>query len=281
MYSVVALLGLIGKLSISSSTHFPNLTQVGTIYSIITPLALIPSSLGLFALLVAIKPALRRFKGNMTSTNGEMFLSVIHQLFLGLYIMQLCLAGIFISVESKTARFARKIQAILTMLLFFSTCCFHFILMRETNRRLLTMFLPNGIGEDGVQGKTTQSQSKSMIVPPLLTLTRDPDILRDVGSTTETPKIQILQREVSRDPKNSSITDRMRIGMVPHILMACETLEFRLQITLWLSETPDRGHSRVRDFVMAEFEGLETVNNSLRLKKIVVEEFSSIDTRTE
>jgi len=143
------------------------------------------------------------------------------------------------------------------------------------------MFLPNGVGEGGVQGKTTQSQSKTTIVPPLLNLTRDPDILRDVGSTTKTPKIQILRSEVSRDPKNSSVTDRMRIGMVPHIPMACETLEFRLQITLWLSEMADCAHSGVRDFVMDEFEGLETVNNSLRLKKLVAEEYSSIDTRTE
>jgi hypothetical protein len=281
MYSVVALLGLIGKLSISSSTHFPKLTQVGTIYSIITPLALIPSSLGLFALLVAIKPALRRFKGNTTSTNGEMFLSVIHQLFLGLYIMQLCLAGIFISVESKTARFACKIQAILTMLLFFSTCCFHFILTRETNRRLQTVFLPNGVGEDGIQEQTTQDQSKSMAVPPLLTLTRDPEIFRDVWSTTETPKIHILQREASRDPGDSSITDRMRMGMVPHIPIAGETLKFYLQITLWLGEKADCTQSRVRDLVMDEFEGLVTANNSLKLKKMMVIECSSIDTPTK
>jgi hypothetical protein len=129
--------------------------------------------------------------------------------------------------------------------------------------------------------KDYQSQSKTTIVPPLLNLTQDLEILRDVGSTTETPKIQILRREASRDPKNSSVTDRMKIGMVPHILMACETLEFRLQITLWLSEMAGCAHSGVRDFVMDELEGLETVNNSLRLKKLVAKECSSIDTRTE
>ncbi|KAG9640402.1 hypothetical protein KCU77_g7190, partial [Aureobasidium melanogenum] len=93
MYSTVALLGVIA-----------------TVYSIITPLALLPSSLGLFALLMATKPALRRFKENAASTNGEIFSNVINQLFVGLYIMQLCLAGIFISVESKTARFAYNTQ---------------------------------------------------------------------------------------------------------------------------------------------------------------------------
>ncbi|KAH0196347.1 DUF221-domain-containing protein, partial [Aureobasidium melanogenum] len=89
MYSTVALLGVIA-----------------TVYSVITPLDLLPSSLGLFALLMATKPALRRFKENAAGTNGEIFSNVINQLFVGLYIMQLCLAGIFISVESKTARFA-------------------------------------------------------------------------------------------------------------------------------------------------------------------------------
>ncbi|TIA28278.1 hypothetical protein D6C78_10820, partial [Aureobasidium pullulans] len=141
MYSVVALLGVIG-----------------TVYSIITPLALIPSSLGLFGLLIAIKPALRRFKSSPTDTDGEIFLSVINQLFVGLYIMQLCLAGIFISVESKTAKFACKIQAILTLVLFLGTCCFQFILVRSTKRHLLTVFLPSNGGEEEAQGQTAQDQ---------------------------------------------------------------------------------------------------------------------------
>lgn len=179
---------------------------------------------------------------------------------MGLYIMQLCLAGIFISVESKTARFACKIQAILTMFLFFSTCCSHFILMRETNRRPQTIFLPSGVGEDGVQEQTTQNHSKSMTVSPLLTLTQDPEIFRDVRSTTESPKIQILQREASRDPGNSSTTDRMRIGMVPHIPISGETLKFYLQITLWLGEKANCTQSKVRDLVMDEFAGLVTAN---------------------
>ncbi|KEQ68178.1 hypothetical protein M436DRAFT_68386 [Aureobasidium namibiae CBS 147.97] len=76
------------------------------VYSFITPLALLPSSLGLFALLMAIKPALRQSSGNAAGNSGEIFSNIINQVFVGLYTMQLCLAGIFISVESKTARFA-------------------------------------------------------------------------------------------------------------------------------------------------------------------------------
>ncbi|KAG9702904.1 DUF221-domain-containing protein, partial [Aureobasidium melanogenum] len=110
MYSTVALLGVIGRLGKFIGTWFSKLTSAATVYSIITPLALLPSSLGLFALLMATKPALRRFKENAASTNGEIFSNVINQLFVGLYIMQLCLAGIFISVESKTARFAYNTQ---------------------------------------------------------------------------------------------------------------------------------------------------------------------------
>jgi hypothetical protein len=69
--------------------------------------------------------------------------------------------------------------------------------------------------------------------------------------------------------------------MVPHIPIAGETLKFYLQITLWLGEKADCTQSRVRDLVMDEFEGLVTANNSLRLKKMIVIECSSIDTPTK
>ncbi|CAD0019628.1 unnamed protein product, partial [Aureobasidium pullulans] len=97
MYSTVMLLGVI-------------------VYSIMTPLALIPSAIGIFALLIAIKPALCHFKDDSTSTGGEIFFNVVNQLFLGLYMMHLCLTGIFISTERKTEKFTSTIQAALTLL---------------------------------------------------------------------------------------------------------------------------------------------------------------------
>jgi hypothetical protein len=69
--------------------------------------------------------------------------------------------------------------------------------------------------------------------------------------------------------------------MVPHILMASQTLEIRLQITLWLSQMADCTHSGVRDLVMNDFEGLVTANNSLKLRKMMVREFLSTDTLTD
>jgi hypothetical protein len=54
-----------------------------------------------------------------------------------------------------------------------------------------------------------------------------------------------------------------------------------LQITLWLGEKADCTQLRVRDLVMDEFEGLVTANNSLKLKKMMVIECSSIDTPTK
>jgi hypothetical protein len=281
MYSVVALLGVIGKLGESLSIYFRELTCVGTVYSIITPLALIPSSLGLFALLIAIKPALRRFKGSATSTDGEVFLSVINQLFVGLYIMQLCLAGIFISVESRTARFACKIQAILTLLLLSLTFCFHFVLVRNTNRRLLTVFPPSIPGEDESQTQTVQDQSGTMNVPPLLGMIRSLEIPLGLCSSTSTSRSQVVQKEASEESIDPDLGHRTRIGMVPHIPRGCEHMEFRLQIHLWMSKMTDFTHSEVQEFAMTGFKGLKSANNSLKLEKVVVGGCLSYDTPTE
>jgi hypothetical protein len=276
MYSVVALLGVIGRPGNFPSSRFYKLTFTGTVYSIITPLALIPSSLGLFGLLMAIKPALRRFKSSATDTDGEIFLSVINQLFVGLYIMQLCLAGIFISVESKTAKFACKIQAILTLVLFLGTCCFQFILVRSTKRHLLTVFLPSKGGEEKAQGQTAQDQGESVIGPSFLETSRSPEASLHICSITDTPQCHIVQKEASKSKLD--VDHRMRIGMIPHMPRNCENIEFRLQITLWMSKMTDCTRSAGLAHVIDDFKRLETANNSLKLEKIVVGGFSDIDT---
>ncbi|KAG9801062.1 hypothetical protein KCU95_g117, partial [Aureobasidium melanogenum] len=279
MYSVVALLGVIGRPGNFPNSRFCKLTSTGTVYSIITPLALIPSSLGLFGLLIAIKPALRRFKSSPTDTDGEIFLSVINQLFVGLYIMQLCLAGIFISVESKTAKFACKIQAILTLVLFLGTCCFQFILVRSTKRHLLTVFLPSNGGEEEAQGQTAQDQGKSVIGPSFLETSRSPETSLHICSITDTPQCHIVQKEASKSELDMG--HRMRIGMIPHMPRNCENIEFCLQITLWMSKMTDCTRSTGLAHVIDDFKRLETANNSLKLEKIALGGVSDIDAPAE
>jgi hypothetical protein len=71
------------------------------------------------------------------------------------------------------------------------------------------------------------------------------------------------------------------IHPVTRLPIAGETLKFYLQITLWLGEEADCTQSTVRDLVMDEFKGLVTANNSLKLKKMMVIECSSMNTLTK
>ena len=279
MYSTVALLGVIGRLQKPTTVWSHTLTSTATVYSIITPLALLPSSLGLFALLMAIKPALRQSRGYAAGTNGEIFSNVINQLFVGLYIMQLCLAGMFISVESKTARFACKVQAILTLLLFLATCCFHFTMMRSMNQRLLTVFPRGSLDQDGVRESTVQHHhSRATALPNLLATTDPPSASSELGAIVDSPEIHLGHVGSSDHLKSSDLRYITDIGTLARLSADDRTIDFYLQITLFIRHVADDPESEVHRCIVSHFRVLHSANISLKLKKRLLWECSdSVD----
>ena len=273
MYSTVALLGVIGRLGKSIGTWFFKLTFAATVYSIITPLALLPSSLGLFALLMATKPALRRFKENAAGTNGEIFSNVINQLFVGLYIMQLCLAGIFISVESKTARFACKVQAILTLLLFLATCCFHFTMVRSMKHRLLTVFSHSSLEDDTTGDSTLQAQSRTTTGTHILATTASPETFPELRSIVDPSETQIAHIVANSYPSGPDLRRMTDVGTLARLSADDREIDFYLQITLFIRDVGSDPDSEIGQFIESSFRLLHSANSFPKLKKRLLREF--------
>lgn len=230
---------------------------------------------------MAIKPALRKFNDNEASTNGEMFSNVINQLFLGLYIMQLCLAGIFISVESKTARFACKVQAILMFILFFVTCCFHLAMVRSMKHRLQTVFPHDILKDDRAGDPTVQRQSGASTVPHLLATTDPSETFTEPHSIVGSPEVQIAHIGSSNHPTIPDLRYMTDVGMLARLSEDDRKVDFYFQITLFMKRVSDDLDSEMQRFVLNPFNELHSADGSLNLKKRLLWECSNSVDRVE
>ena len=143
--------------SITWGTFFPvyaNFACIGLIYSTIAPLMLgfLIITFGLFWFVYRYQTLyITRFKYD---TGGLLFPQAINQLFIGLYVMELCLIGLFSitsSVDLQTGipvHDPRTAQAVIMGFVFFFTIVFQVLL----NRRLgpLFQYLPITLEDDAV-----------------------------------------------------------------------------------------------------------------------------------
>lgn len=102
----------------------------------VSPLILVPTSIMLVFLLVAYTPALEQSADNTTNGDCEMFLHATHQLFCGLYTMEICLVGIFLSVRNQNGRASCSLQAILAILLLPLTCVIQVTICCQQRRQI-------------------------------------------------------------------------------------------------------------------------------------------------
>lgn len=243
---------------------------LGIVYSIMTPLALIPSAIGIFALLIAIKPALCHFKDDSTSTGGEIFFNVVNQLFLGLYMMHLCLTGIFISTERKTEKFTSTIQAALTLLLCFSTICFHFVVSRRAKLGCSTT-LYNSKRSDDIPCKLAMGNLDTFTTPyELPAIVTGPDSALIISFAAATSESRSLQRKPHRQFQTFDVGATTRNGIVPYLDPKHDMIQFRLRIALWLEEPKTEEDQELLEFFMNHLKKVQSaVVSSVLLEKNV------------
>ncbi|KAI9834931.1 MAG: hypothetical protein M1819_002654 [Sarea resinae] len=112
-------------------TFFPvytNLAAIGLIYSVISPLMLVFNivTFGLFWIVYRYNTLyVTKFRFD---TGGLLFPKAINQLFTGLYVMELCLIGLFFLVRDAQDRVACKAQAIVMIVVTVATVLYQYLL---------------------------------------------------------------------------------------------------------------------------------------------------------
>ncbi|KAK9463000.1 uncharacterized protein V1516DRAFT_689876 [Lipomyces oligophaga] len=119
---------------------YTNLGAIGIVYAIISPL-IIPMSLIAFILFyIAYRYEFMFCNYNPIDSSGLFFPRAINQLFVGIYVMELCLIGLFFLVRDSELHATCTPQAIIMIVLFFATLVYQYLLNRSMGP-LLT-FLP-------------------------------------------------------------------------------------------------------------------------------------------
>ncbi|KAK9236754.1 hypothetical protein V1525DRAFT_362281 [Lipomyces kononenkoae] len=107
---------------------YTNLGAIGIVYTIISPL-IMPMCLIAFSLFyIAYRYMFMYCNYNKVDSGGLYFHRAINQLFTGVYVMELCLVGLFFLVRDSDSRPSCTAQAIIMIVVFIFTAIYQFVL---------------------------------------------------------------------------------------------------------------------------------------------------------
>ncbi|KAI5284458.1 hypothetical protein KEM54_001319, partial [Ascosphaera aggregata] len=130
-------------------TFFPvytTLASIGLIYCIISPLIMIFNVLTFSLFWFVYRYNTLYVTKFRLDTGGLLFPTAINQLFTGLYIMEVCLVGMFFLVRDQYNKLACQGQAIIMIVVFILTVVYQWLLNKEF--RPLFMYIPMSIEDD-------------------------------------------------------------------------------------------------------------------------------------
>ncbi|KFY69535.1 hypothetical protein V496_00155 [Pseudogymnoascus sp. VKM F-4515 (FW-2607)] len=104
---------------------YTNLACIGLIYSAIAPLILLFGTIIFGSLWLLYRSYPPRLSDTALAGRGQFYPIAIHQLFIGLYFMELCLGGLFVLARSPDGKPACIAQAITMAFVVFLTLIFH------------------------------------------------------------------------------------------------------------------------------------------------------------
>lgn len=99
--------------------------NLGVIYSVIAPLILLFSTIIFGSLWILYRSYPPKLSDSILNGRGQFYPTAIHQLFIGVYFMELCLGGLFVLVRSPDGKSACTAQALTIAIVGFFTVIFH------------------------------------------------------------------------------------------------------------------------------------------------------------
>ncbi|RDL31558.1 Uncharacterized protein BP5553_09767 [Venustampulla echinocandica] len=166
-----------------------NVACIGLIYSVIAPLILIFSGIYFGALWILYRSYPPKLTESDIGTSGLFYPTAIHQLFTGIYFMELCLAGLFFLVRDADGRAACTTQATIMIVVTALTTLFHYTIDSSHWIRWLRLdALKQKIERIGGQGKDRREVNELSTTNPRIL---QPDPVQDEALVASRPVVWI------------------------------------------------------------------------------------------